>query len=75
MLDSERPDGALLAAEAAWNICYPERVAGAYTADSVWRNRGSFIVGRDQIVTFLRAKWKREFGYVLLLTSAHGVSA
>ena len=55
----------VLAAEAAWNTRDPDRVAGAYTADSVWRNRSEFIVGRDQIVAFLRAKWDRELDYVL----------
>ncbi|MEI8239833.1 MAG: nuclear transport factor 2 family protein [Actinomycetota bacterium] len=55
----------MLAAEAAWNTRDPERVAGAYTVDSVWRNRGEFIQGRDEIVTFLRAKWDRELDYVL----------
>jgi uncharacterized protein len=55
----------VLAAEAAWNTRDPERVAGAYTADSVWRNRSEFIEGRDQIVAFLRAKWDRELDYVL----------
>lgn len=55
----------VLAAEAAWNTRDPERVAGAYTVDSVWRNRSSFIRGRDEIVEFLRAKWERELDYVL----------
>ena len=34
------------AAEDAWNTRDPERVAGAYTADSAWRNRDSFFAGR-----------------------------
>ena len=55
----------VLAAEAAWNTRDPERVAGAYTVDSVWRNRSEFIEGRDQIVAFLRAKWDRELDYAL----------
>ncbi len=55
----------VLAAEAAWNTCDPERVAGAYTEDSVWRNRSEFIEGREQIVGFLRAKWERELDYAL----------
>src|SRR6266700_2853836 len=33
------------AAEDAWNTRDPERVAGAYTADSVWRNRDRFLTG------------------------------
>lgn len=55
----------MLAAEAAWNTRDPERVAGAYTIDSVWRNRSEFVEGRDQIVVFLRAKWERELEYAL----------
>ena len=32
------------AAEDAWNTRDPERVAGAYTEDSVWRNRGAWRI-------------------------------
>ena len=53
------------AAEDAWNTTDPERVAGAYTLDSVWRNRDTFITGRDEIVAFLTAKWARELDYSL----------
>ena len=53
------------AAEAAWNTREPERVAGAYTEDSQWRNRDEFLTGRDEIVAFLRRKWDRELDYVL----------
>ena len=41
------------AAEDAWNTRDPQRVAAAYTADSVWRNRAEFITGREQIEAFL----------------------
>ena len=53
------------AAEDAWNTRDPERVAGAYTLDSVWRNRDSFITGREAIVEFLTRKWERELDYAL----------
>ncbi len=53
------------AAEAAWNTREPERVAGAYTEDSQWRNRDEFLTGRDAIVAFLTRKWERELDYVL----------
>jgi len=43
----------------------PERVAAAYTRDSVWRNRSEFLTGRDEIVAFLRRKWATELDYVL----------
>jgi nuclear transport factor 2 (NTF2) superfamily protein len=52
-------------AEDAWNSRDPERVAGAYTEDSVWRNRGEFITGRAAIIEFLRRKWARELDYAL----------
>ena len=53
------------AAEDAWNTCDPERVAQAYTPDSVWRNRDEFITGREAIIDFLRRKWARELDYRL----------
>jgi nuclear transport factor 2 (NTF2) superfamily protein len=53
------------AAEDAWNTCDPERVASAYTIDSVWRNRDLSIAGREQIVAFLTQKWERELDYAL----------
>ncbi len=53
------------AAEDAWNTRDPERVAGAYTVDSVWRNRSSFFTGREAIIRFLTAKWQRELDYAL----------
>lgn len=53
-------------AEDAWNTRDPERVAQAYTPDSRWRNRGEFLVGRAQIVEFLRRKWARELDYRLI---------
>jgi uncharacterized protein len=53
------------AAEDAWNTRDPERVAGAYTEDSVWRNRNEFLTGRAEIVEFLRRKWARELDYAL----------
>jgi nuclear transport factor 2 (NTF2) superfamily protein len=53
------------AAEDAWNTRDPERVALAYTPDSVWRNRDQFIAGREEIIAFLRQKWSRELDYAL----------
>ncbi|QFG24007.1 nuclear transport factor 2 family protein [Actinomadura sp. WMMB 499] len=53
------------AAEDAWNTRDPERVALAYTEDSVWRNRDEFFTGRDAIRAFLRRKWDRELDYRL----------
>src|SRR3954451_716816 len=53
------------AAEDAWNTRNPERVAGAYTEDSEWRNRHDHFVGREAIVEFLTDKWERERDYRL----------
>jgi nuclear transport factor 2 (NTF2) superfamily protein len=53
------------AAEDAWNTRDPERVALAYSEDSVWRNRDTFVTGRAEIVQFLTAKWERELDYAL----------
>ncbi|MFE6973976.1 DUF1348 family protein [Streptomyces sp. NPDC057682] len=53
------------AAEDAWNTRDPRRVASAYTPDSVWRNRDTFLRGRDEIVAFLTRKWEREQAYAL----------
>ncbi|MGH3376506.1 MAG: nuclear transport factor 2 family protein [Actinoallomurus sp.] len=53
------------AAEDAWNTKDPGKVALAYSEDSVWRNRGTFLEGRDAITAFLTAKWERELGYAL----------
>jgi uncharacterized protein len=53
------------AAEDAWNTRDPERVALAYTPDSVWRNRDEFVTGRAEIVALLTRKWQRELDYAL----------
>jgi hypothetical protein len=53
------------AAEDAWNTCDPERVSLAYSEDSVWRNRDTFVTGRAEIVALLSAKWDRELEYAL----------
>ena len=53
------------AAEDAWNTRDPERVSLAYTEDSIWRNRDTFITGRGEIVAFLASKWERELDYPL----------
>jgi nuclear transport factor 2 (NTF2) superfamily protein len=54
------------AAEDAWNTRDPDRVALAYTPDTIWRNRAEFPVGRDQVREFLRRKWARELDYRLI---------
>ncbi|MGE5540547.1 MAG: DUF1348 family protein [Gemmatimonas sp.] len=54
------------AAEDAWNGRNPEKVALAYTPDSVWRNRSEFLHGRAEIVAFLKRKWAKELDYRLV---------
>ena len=54
------------AAEDAWNSRDPSRVALAYTIDSEWRNRDSFIEGRSAIIALLTEKWAREAEYRLI---------
>jgi len=53
-------------AEDAWNSRDPQQVVGAYTDDSLWRNRSEFLQGHAEIVTFLTRKWARELEYRLI---------
>lgn len=53
-------------AEDAWNSRDPARVVQVYTADTKWRNRVEFPVGREQVEQFLRRKWARELDYRLI---------
>ena len=53
-------------AEDGWNGRDPQKVALAYTPDSIWRNRAEFITGRAAIEAFLTRKWAREHGYRLI---------
>ncbi|MBU2869871.1 nuclear transport factor 2 family protein [Colwellia sp. E2M01] len=54
------------AAENGWNNKDPQKVSLAYTEDSQWRNRSSFVNGRDEIVAFLTDKWQKEIDYKLI---------
>jgi uncharacterized protein len=54
------------AAEDAWNGRTPEKVALAYTVDSIWRNRAEFFAGRPAIIAFLQRKWAKELDYRLI---------
>ena len=53
-------------AEDAWNSRDPVAVSRAYTPDSRWRNRDTFLTGRPEIVAFLTSKWERERDYRLV---------
>ncbi len=52
-------------AEDAWNTKSPEKVSLAYTIDTEWRNRNLFINGREEVKSFLTAKWEKELDYRL----------
>lgn len=53
-------------AEDGWNSKNPEKVSLAYSPDSAWRNRASFLQGREEIIRFLKDKWNRELDYRLI---------
>ncbi|RJS94822.1 nuclear transport factor 2 family protein [Salinisphaera sp. Q1T1-3] len=60
-------------AEDAWNTRDPDRVARVYTTDTRWRNRATFLSGRDEVRAFLAEKWRRELDYRLIKELwAHG---
>ena len=52
-------------AENGWNLKDPQKISMAYSANSQWRNRNLFVNGREEIVTFLEAKYAKELGYKL----------
>ena len=52
-------------AENAWNLKDPQKISMAYSPNSKWRNRNLFINGREEIVSFLTAKYEKEFEYRL----------
>jgi nuclear transport factor 2 (NTF2) superfamily protein len=56
------------AAEDAWNTRDPERAAQAYSADSIWRNRDTFVTGRAEtpvqdLVRLAKIRWRIEHDY------------
>ncbi|WP_036152067.1 nuclear transport factor 2 family protein [Maribacter forsetii] len=52
-------------AEDAWNSQDPVTVSMAYTENTEWRNRTSFLNGRKEVQNFLADKWKNELHYKL----------
>jgi nuclear transport factor 2 (NTF2) superfamily protein len=52
-------------AENAWNTKDAENVSKAYTIDTEWRNRDTFLNGREEVIEFLNQKWKKELNYKL----------
>ena len=55
-------------AEDAWNSKDPVKVSLAYTPHSEWRNRDTFLNGREDIIKFLNYKWSTELNYKLKKT-------
>ncbi|RDW80130.1 hypothetical protein BP6252_04768 [Coleophoma cylindrospora] len=53
------------AAQDLWNTKDPAVVKMGYTPDSIWRNRSTFLKGRDEIEAWLTDKWSVENGYRL----------
>jgi nuclear transport factor 2 (NTF2) superfamily protein len=52
-------------AEDAWNSQDPERISLAYSLDTEWRNRNTFVNGRKAVQEFLKGKWEKELNYKL----------
>ena len=63
--DTESAKAKVQAAEDAWNSRNPEKIALAYSEDSVWRNRDEFFQGRKAVVEFLERKWNKGLHYKL----------
>ena len=52
-------------AENAWNRKDAKKISMAYSAQSQWRNRDTFLNGRKEIVEFLTQKFQKEQEYRL----------
>ncbi|MDC9520315.1 nuclear transport factor 2 family protein [Pseudoalteromonas sp. Angola-31] len=53
-------------AEDGWNSRNAEKVSLAYTVDTKWRNRSSFVNSREEAAEFLTGKWEKELEYRLI---------
>lgn len=53
-------------AEDGWNSKDPDKVSLAYTPDTQWRNRSTFVTNREEARQFLIQKWKKELDYRLI---------
>lgn len=53
-------------AEDGWNGRDPSKVAMAYTEDTQWRNRSTFVTNRAEAQSFLEGKWAKELEYRLI---------
>lgn len=53
-------------AEDGWNGRNPAKVSLAYTPNTKWRNRATFVHSRAEAEAFLTIKWQRENEYRLI---------
>jgi len=53
-------------AEDGWNGRNAVKVSLAYTEDTKWRNRSTFVNNRAEAEAFLTAKWLKEIDYRLI---------
>jgi len=53
-------------AEDGWNSKNANAVAQAYSIDTKWRNRSTFVNSRDEAEQFLVTKWQKELEYRLI---------
>ncbi|MBO6551140.1 MAG: nuclear transport factor 2 family protein [Rhizobiales bacterium] len=53
-------------AEDGWNSRDPDKVSLAYTLNTQWRNRSTFVTNREEARQFLIQKWIRELDYRLI---------
>lgn len=53
-------------AEDGWNSRNPDAVSKAYSPDTRWRNRSTFVNGREEARNFLAEKWAKEHEYRLV---------
>jgi nuclear transport factor 2 (NTF2) superfamily protein len=53
-------------AEDGWNSRDASKVSLAYTGDTKWRNRSTFINNREEAQAFLEKKWSKEQDYRLI---------
>lgn len=63
--DQESATQKVKMAENAWNTKDAIKISMAYTKESQWRNRDTFIDGREEIVNFLQKKFAKENEYRL----------
>ena len=62
---AETAEQKVQAAENAWNTKDSLKVSMAYTIDTEWRNRTTFLKGREEVEAFLVLKWANEMEYKL----------